>query len=238
MNPRQRGLKTPAERRREAAILMIVALIRGQLRGRCPPRLASTLRPVRFCCISDNLPDETPRLLREACRHRHIEFLEIDAAAFDFDPGGRLGPGDLLFRPSASLRSQRVEQFLYAAGVATLYRRPDDLFRDVVTPRWVLERAGIRMPKGLFCSSGDRLLLQRHVEALGGFPVVVKLGGEAGRGTMLFDSWPALFSFFDYNRPPLMPSLFLTGRFLMAPGFLGGFDSPFMDAAPVDNGDA
>jgi hypothetical protein len=37
----------------------------------------------------------------------------------------------------------------------------------------------------------------RHVEALGGLPVVVKLGGEAGRGTLVLDSWPALFSFFD-----------------------------------------
>ena len=40
-------------------------------------------------------------------------------------------------------------------------------------------------------------MLERQIAALGGLPVVLKLGGEGGNGTLLLETWPGLLSTLD-----------------------------------------
>mgnify|MGYP002623542211 FL=1 len=149
--------------------------------------------------MDDRVPDETLGVLAAACGARSVELVRIDARRFDFSARGALTAGDMLFRPAVSLAAIRVEEALYADGVATFHADADAVFRPAVgTPRF-LERSGVPVPRTLPCTTTDRSRLRRYVEFLGGLPVVVKvLGGEGGVGVLRADSLPALFSLVDF----------------------------------------
>jgi hypothetical protein len=155
----------------------------------------------RFYCVNESVPEETVRLLREACERRDVEYVEIHAPTFDYDPRRQLRPGDLLYRPSVSVAARRVEQFLYAEGVATFYKAAGGPFFECVNPPLLHEREGLPVPPTAYCSTNRRGVLRGYVERLGGLPVVLKAGGgEGGVGVMRADSFPALFSLVDYIR--------------------------------------
>lgn len=152
-----------------------------------------------FCCVNDDVPAPTTDLLRRACRKRALRYVEVSPAEFDFDPARRLRAGDLLYRPAVSFAAQRVEQFLYAPGVATFYADPALIYYDCVSSTLVFERAGLRIPATVFCAGNRRAVLRDQVKRLGGLPVVVKVPGwSGGVGVMKVDSFPALFSLVDY----------------------------------------
>ena len=176
-----------------------------------PKRFARTApdERIRFYCVNDGVPTETTDLLREACDRRRVAYIEVEAQRFDFDPGRQLEGGDLLYRPAISTAAMRVEQFLFAPGVATFYRYDDSMFFDALTSPLHFQRAGLPVPRTVYCSNGDRGLMKRFVEQLGGFPIVLKLlGGSSGIGVMRADSLPALYSLVDYalsqGRNPLL----------------------------------
>lgn len=163
----------------------------------------------RFYCVNDTVPLTTINLLQAACAARGIEFVEVDCRMFDFDERRRLMAGDLLYCPATSVAAMRVEQFLYQTGVATFYSEPNDLFMDVVASPLLFQRAGLSVPRTVYCATTNRDLLKKYAETVGGFPLVVKVLGYAnGVGVVRIDSWPAFFSFMDYalsqNRNPLV----------------------------------
>lgn len=152
-----------------------------------------------FHCINDGVPEETVRLLRVACAERGVDYTEIDPLDFDYAPDRRLHRGALMYRPAVSLAAMRVEQFLMNDGVATFYRDVDVLNSDCISPPLVLERAGVPVPRTIYCATADRAILRGYVERLGGFPVVVKfLGRSRGLGVLRADSPAALFSLIDF----------------------------------------
>jgi hypothetical protein len=155
---------------------------------------------MRFCLISEaSVPEETVRLLREACAARAIPFETIVARSFEFDPAQRLRPGDLLYRAAVSTAASRVEQFVFTPGVATIYRSDEGVFFQAGTQPLLAQSAGIAMPRTVCLASGAPGLLARQAERVGGFPVVVKvLGRSGGIGVMRADSLPALRSTVDY----------------------------------------
>jgi glutathione synthase/RimK-type ligase-like ATP-grasp enzyme len=107
----------------------------------------------------------------------------------------------MLYTAAVSLAAGRVEQFLAADHVATLYDTPSRVHFDSMDPPLLLERSGVPIPRTFYCHTADRDALRRMVERLGGFPVVVKTpGGEGGVGTMRADSFSGLFSLVDYIR--------------------------------------
>ncbi|MBC7909916.1 MAG: 2OG-Fe(II) oxygenase [Pyrinomonadaceae bacterium] len=155
----------------------------------------------QFYCVNDSVPQETTDLLRTACEERKVEYVEVNAPLFDYDPAQRLSKGALLYCPAISTAAHRVEQFLYAQGVATFYADRSGPFFGPLNPTLLYERNGLPIPPTLYCSTANRALLRRHVEQLGGFPIVLKLpGGERGIGVMRVDSFPALFSLVDYMK--------------------------------------
>lgn len=157
------------------------------------------LSPPVFCCVNDGVPDETISLLRAACEARGVEYLELDAPSFAYEPNQCLRPGDLLFRPAVSGVATRVEQFLYHPQVATFYSRPEDAFFECANWPLFLARSGVPLPRMIPCASASRTLLKDVTARLGGFPLIVKvLGGSSGIGTMRLDSFPALFSVMDF----------------------------------------
>ena len=154
---------------------------------------------MRFHCVDDGVPETTTRLLREACAARGIPYVHVDPRRFDYGDERQLQPGELLYRPAVSVAAMRVEQFLYADGVATFYTDADGVFFTPTTSPLLFQRAGLPIPRTFYVPSGDRRLLDSYVERLGGFPVVVKLlGYSRGVGTMRADSVPSLYSVIDF----------------------------------------
>jgi len=161
--------------------------------------LPATAAPPPFYYIDDGVPESTTRLLQEACAARDVPFLPVNPYAFDFRPEQQLQGGELLYRPAVSMTALRVEQFLFAEGVATFHRRPEDLFHDCMTPSLWFQRAGLPLPRTIYCATTDRTLLRDFVQQLGGFPIVLKVPGfESGLGVMRVDAFPTLFSFVDF----------------------------------------
>jgi hypothetical protein len=154
----------------------------------------------RFFCITDRtVPEESTRLLREACEERDVLFTAIQAYDFDFDPDTRLQPGSMLYKNAVAMAATRVEQFLIDEEVATFYGEPSRAYFDCLNSAAWLDRAGVPVPRGFHCHSTDRTIIRRYVDWLGGLPVVVKTpGGEGGVGTMIADTFAGLFSLLDY----------------------------------------
>lgn len=165
-----------------------------------------------FFCVGDrSVPAVTGRLLRAACDARGLPFHAVDARSFDFDDDRQLAAGDILYRSATSVVASRVEQFLWADGVASFHRDRDAVFFDASAATLVFQRAGLVVPRTVPCNPLPRPALQRLVARLGGLPVVVKVpGGEGGVGVLRLDTWPALASVLDLlhaqGRTPLLSS--------------------------------
>jgi biotin carboxylase len=154
---------------------------------------------MRFFCINDGVPEVTINSLRGACDKREVDFVEIYAPAFLFDPESQLVPGDMLYSPAISAAASRVEQFLFADKVATFYADPRRVLFATSHQRLVFQRSGLPTPRAIPVLSADRNILRAHVQAVGGFPVIVKIPGwSAGVGTIKVDSFPTLFSLLDF----------------------------------------
>ena len=157
-------------------------------------------RPCGFCLVSEaTLPEETGALLRDACSSRRVPFEKLTAKAFDFDPLKRLEAGDLLYNAAVSTAGFRVEQFLFAPGVATFHAAQDGVYFSVRSQTLLAESAGIPIPRTVYLASSQPAHLERQVERVGGFPVGVKvLGRFGGIGVMLAESTASLRSLVDY----------------------------------------
>ena len=155
---------------------------------------------MRFCLVSEaSVPEETVNLLADACRERGIPFEVVTAKTFDYDPSRRLAAGDLLYTAAASVAASRAEQFLFAPGVATFYSAKDGIFFSVKSQTQLAEFAGIPIPKTVYLGSSNPTLLRRQVDAVGGFPVVLKvIGRSSGIGVMLAESMASLRSQVDF----------------------------------------
>ncbi len=166
---------------------------------------------MRFLCVDDRVPAATISTLRSACEQRDIPFVHVDAALFDYREEDRARPGDLLYRPAVSLRAQRTEQHLHAHGVTTFHRDPVDMYFGYVDSAVLFQRAGLSIPRSIYCTTTNRRRLEAYVQRLGGFPIVMKVGGySGGLGVIIMESQRSMNSMVDYalakgTMPVLMP---------------------------------
>ena len=137
--------------------------------------------------------------MEAACQNRGIDFVEIHAPAFDYAPEWQLKKGDLLFRPAVSTAAMKVEQYLYADGVATLYQPPESIFFQYSAATIIHQRAGLPIPRTIYCANADRRLLQMYAKQLGWFPLLAKVSGYSrGIGVIRIDTLSGLYSVIDY----------------------------------------
>ena len=141
------------------------------------------------------IEDERVRLLAEACSSLKISFKEVDPFSYDLAKNSPVQPGDMVYRVSRGKILQTFEKFFLTPGVVTFYTDPWHHGGDP----FVFEKEGIACPKTIFCPTNNRERLISYVEALGGFPIVIKaLGGTRGLGVMKIDSFSTLFGIVDY----------------------------------------
>jgi hypothetical protein len=157
-----------------------------------------------FHCIA--YPDKTLKLiglLRTACAERDIQFELHNPNSFDYSRARQAQPGDLLYRMAVDnipkWQARAVEQWLLGPSVASFYltnRLPN--FLPMHSPL-TLERQNVPIPKSIPHVTRNRQLLKRYSEALGGFPLILKVSGSRfGIGVMKVDSLSSLYSIVDY----------------------------------------
>jgi hypothetical protein len=142
---------------------------------------------------------ERASLLEDACRQRNVDCIVIESTTSDRLTLPTLKCGDALY--NATRHGLQLEDLLWRPGVATFYangRAPRGI-QD--TTRWVADhnRAEISQPRTIVHATASRILLEKYVDFLGGFPIVLKVAGcTLGTGVMRADSWPSLLSLVDY----------------------------------------
>jgi len=148
------------------------------------------------------LAHERVRIVEEACNRAGIAFRALDSLTANYGDLPKLVPGDMLF--NAGRGSVRLETLLTRPFVAT--------FRDCGSTRFtnpgdttvhcaVLEMLGLPQPRTIHRLPPDNDSLTDYVDALGGFPVVLKIaGGTMGIGTIIVESMRSLRSVCDYLR--------------------------------------
>jgi len=150
-----------------------------------------------FYCVDDGVPPETVESLHAACIERGHTFVRVVPRDVDL-LRGPLPPGSMLYTPSTSLLAERVEQQLWQPGVSSFHRRDEGPFVQTLHPLLAFARADLPVPRFVRVHRAADDALEGWVDALGGFPLVVKSGGgEGGVGTLIADSMPALRSLLD-----------------------------------------
>ena len=138
-------------------------------------------------------------LIKEACIKKEIEFICIDSLTFDYTNIPKLTKTDLLFNFARG--SHTLENLLLNDNVTTFYIKNPQLNLIRSTTDWSIihDKVGLQSPKTIYNLTADRTLLNKYVEHLGGFPIIIKVtGGTRGIGTIKIDNWQALISTVDY----------------------------------------
>lgn len=140
-------------------------------------------------------------LLQTACQQRGVECVVLDPATTN-PLEVAIKSGDALYRISDARNygCLELEYQLLKPGVVSFYRQDDPLLINrEEDDSFLLSRLGIPTPPTANYLPQDRQVLRAVVEALGGFPIIIKaLGGTHGVGVMRVDSWPSLFSVADF----------------------------------------
>jgi hypothetical protein len=137
-----------------------------------------------------------------ACQRAQTDFQAMDSLAVDYADLPRLRPGDMLF--NAGRGSIRLETLLSRPHVATFRTCGAARFTDnsdTTAYCAIIEAMGLPQPRTIHRLPRDHAGLDRAVQALGGFPVVIKVvGGTMGIGVIIVESMRSLRSLADYLR--------------------------------------
>ncbi|KKU82342.1 MAG: hypothetical protein UY09_C0017G0020 [Parcubacteria group bacterium GW2011_GWA2_47_8] len=164
---------------------------------------------MNFYCINTSKRNPTIfRLLAEACRHVGATCIEIKSELFDYTESTNSYDDSIVYRVASSRSANSVELFLLARAkrVTTFHAAMGD---PLIVPRrydgremlMQLHAAGFPVVSTIFGIPRDKQLLQRAVDYLEGFPVVLRRIDEErqnGQGVVRIDSFPSLFSIVDY----------------------------------------
>jgi len=161
---------------------------------------------MKFYCIVRSMndrrfPKRTFALLKDACEKRNIEFVPLESQKTDFGNLSVLKPGDILYRITTDDKSRILFNHLLTPKVSSFFL--DNLKRGFSTHSWnctiTHKIMGLPVIPTIIDLPRDKKILDRYVEHLGGYPIVVKVeGGSHGVGVIRADSPEALYSLTDY----------------------------------------
>jgi predicted ATP-grasp superfamily ATP-dependent carboligase len=160
--------------------------------------------PIFYCLYNSDSTDSLnveARLtsLENACKKHQITFCLIDEAKVVFSNLPIPTAKDALY--NCARGSFLIEKVMLNSQVRSFYRQYNYLsFQDdsnIINIE--LEKCGIPVPKTIYKSNNEKILLREYVEYLGGFLVIVKIyGGTGGLGVIKVDNFGTLYSLADY----------------------------------------
>lgn len=140
---------------------------------------------MRFFCVTRSRLEGINRSLRRACAVRDLTFVPVAPGAVWRPLSGGPQAGDLLYRAATGRAAERVEALLLEPGIATFHAHPGFRCTD---PLAAFAGAGLPIPRTVFNLVRHPEALRSCVEAVGGFPVVLRPAtAEAGEGVLRVD---------------------------------------------------
>lgn len=138
--------------------------------------------------------------LKGACDRSAVEFIPLNSSEIDYSNLPKVGRDDLMYNVAAG--STTLESLLLTKEVTTFYvdNPPYTSHAEGSVPlTYIHEKENFKGPRTVFNITTDRSLLQKYVDYLGGFPIVIKkFGSSRGIGTIKIESWQNLISTTDY----------------------------------------
>ncbi len=159
---------------------------------------------MKLYCISAERNKTTTQLLKKSAEAMNLDFIQLDSDHFDplFNYEQFTGQDELVYRCSISHRARIMEQLIIRPQTATFYinyARSQSYIDNVVRASIIHQNENISIPKTFFLINKNRNDLRKMVEALNGFPIIIKtVGGSHGIGVMKVDSLASLFSIIDF----------------------------------------
>lgn len=163
---------------------------------------------MKFYCIVRSMddrrfPKRTFAFLKDACEKRNIEFVPLESEKIDFSNLPVLKSGDILYRITIDYKSRVLYTNLLAPKVSSFFI--DSTKGGFSTHSWgstiTHKLSGLPIIPTIFDLPKNKETLDNHVKHLGGYPIVVKVGGGShGVGVIRADSPEALYSLTDYLR--------------------------------------
>jgi len=160
---------------------------------------------MKFFYISH--PRRNPNItksIKAACQTRELDFIHINPARFDFTDDSNIpNAGDILFRSSTVTANdglaRTIERYLIHDKVATLYTSYERAISQYPQSYVIHAKHNLPVPTTIWNVPKERQLIAKYVDAVGGFPVIIKAtGGSHGVGVMKIDSPESLYSVIDY----------------------------------------
>ena len=141
------------------------------------------------------------KFLVEAAEVRGIKVNIVDANDVDFFNLPVLEKGDLLLRLTGSSRAKRIEKLIINDDVAHFYKDSNYAISGRDSSYFYNKQVGLPVIKTIPLVPTLQSDIHKHVDYLGGFPLVVKImGGQDGVGVIQVDSIEGLKSLFDFVR--------------------------------------
>lgn len=155
-----------------------------------------------YLIYNKNFRDWNERLnmLSSASEKLGINVVLINSEAFDFSKWEKLPAeaSDMFYNVTPF--SHEIENIFIHKGLTSFFIEPNKINHLFSTHQFDLSliNKGIPVPKTIFKGTNDRRLLEKYVDYLGGFPLILKVtGGTTGIGVLKIDSWEGLVSTCD-----------------------------------------
>jgi len=140
--------------------------------------------------------------LELAAKARGHNFKYILDSKTDMFSLPNLVPGDMLFRTASSKRSRKIERELLREGIGHIYENVNVGIGYRASSVLYNSRANLPIVKSILLMPTPASDLGKHIEYLGGFPVVIKvMGSSNGVGVIKADSIESFKSIMDFITP-------------------------------------
>lgn len=154
-----------------------------------------------FGLYSKNHPDSISRIesLKAACMRHSVKANFIEVNELDFNSLPKLKSTDLLYTINDG--TSVVENYFLRNKPTNFYKNSPLFSQAFLTIEYslLLKQQDILQPKIIPSITNDRAILKKHVDYLGGFPIIIKsTRSSRGIGTIKCDSWHNLISTIDY----------------------------------------
>jgi len=154
---------------------------------------------IKFYCITRWQSTPSTSLLKEACKKKEIQFVTIDPKNFCFsDHIKDIDAPKILYRVTKSEKATTIEKYLTGKNTINFYKEQLKIYQHL-GQTLVLQRANVPIPKTIFGFSLDKMILEKEIKYLGGFPIILKTMGQShGVGVIKIESFATLLPLLDF----------------------------------------
>lgn len=156
---------------------------------------------MKFYCIVENDSEDSKNRyspIKKSCEERGIEFVKLMPSEYDYTKNN-IERNSLLYRATPGDASRTLERHIMNDGISSFYFNTFYCFREPASSIYYNHKKKLPIIKTVLDFISNKDLLEKYVEYVGGFPVIIKvLNGSHGVGVIKVDSIESLKSLCDF----------------------------------------